>query len=216
MMLPPAATEPMQLRISCPSCECRYAVIGAAYFCPACGHSAAEQVFEQTIAGIRATLDGLDAVRAAMPDKDTAETTVRLIIENGLQNAVTAFQRMAEALYERLPSPPKARRNAFQNLGEGSTLWQAATGHGYSDHVAAADLDRLGKIFQQRHLLAHRQGLVDADYITRSGDTRYREGQRIVVRAETVAEALTLIETLVAGMRSDVEAASAGSVPPTS
>lgn len=204
--LPPAAAEPMQLKISCPSCACRYAVIGAAYFCPACGHSAAGQVFEQTITGIRATLDNLNAVRVAMPDKDSAETAVRLITENGLQNAVTAFQRIAEALYERLPSPPRARRNAFQNLGEGSALWQKATGHAYADHLSAADLDRLGQIFQQRHLLAHRQGLVDADYITRSSDTHYREGQRIVVRQESVIEALDLIDRLVAGMRADIEA----------
>lgn len=206
VLLPPAATDPMQLKIICPSCACRYAVIGAAYFCPACGHSAAEQVFEQTIAGIRATLDSLDAVRAAMPDKDSAEITVRLIVENGLQNAVTAFQRIAEALYERLPSPPRARRNAFQNLGAGSTLWQAATGRAYAYHLPVADLERLGQIFQQRHLLAHRQGLVDSDYIARSGDTRYREGQRIVVRPETVIEAVALIESLAQEMRADVDA----------
>ena len=54
--LPPAAAEPMRLKIVCPACECRYAVIGAAYFCPSCGHNAADQVFAQTIAGIRQSL----------------------------------------------------------------------------------------------------------------------------------------------------------------
>jgi RNA polymerase subunit RPABC4/transcription elongation factor Spt4 len=214
VMLPPAATDPMALKITCPSCACRYAVIGAAYFCPACGHSAAEQVFEQTIVGIKATLGALDQVRAAMPDRDTAETTVRIVIENGLQNAVTAFQRVVEAMFAELPAPPKARRNAFQNLTEGSTLWQKATGQGYHAHLDDPDLDRLGRAFQQRHLLAHRQGLVDEEYVTKSGDTRYRPGQRFVLRAEAVTEAVDLVEKLVTGLRSDAAARSGKSSSP--
>lgn len=205
MMLPSAATDPMALKITCPSCACRYAVIGAAYFCPACGHSAAEQVFDQTITGIKATLGALDQVRAAIPDRDTAETTVRVVTENGLQNTVTAFQRVVEAMFAEFPSPPKARRNAFQNLTEGSALWQKATGWGYDAHLDAASLDQLGRAFQQRHLLAHRQGLVDDEYITKSGDTRYRAGQRLVLRADAVTEAVALVGTLVAGLRADAD-----------
>lgn len=206
VMLPPAAADPMALKITCPSCNCRYAVIGAAYFCPACGHSAAEQVFDQTISGIRATLAALDQVRAAMPDRDTAENATRLVIEHGLQNAVTAFQRVTEAFFAELPSPPKARRNAFQSLSEGSDLWLKATGRRYEDHLNAASLADLGRMFQQRHLLAHRQGLVDEEYMAKSGDTRYRPGQRLVVRPETVIQALDLIEGLVTGLRDDAAA----------
>jgi uncharacterized Zn finger protein (UPF0148 family) len=206
ILLPPEAADPMRLKITCPACTCRYAVIGAAFFCPACGHNAAELVFTQTIAGVRNTLDALPSVRAAIADRDTAETTVRLIVENGLQNAVTAFQRYAEALYARHPSGFKARRNAFQNLAEGSDLWHAAFGKWYSDYLDATELAALARMFQQRHLLAHRQGLVDQDYITRSGDTTYRIGQRVVVRETAVRECLTLIEKLAGAMASDVSA----------
>jgi len=201
--LPPAAAEPMQLKITCPACSCRYAVIGAAYFCPACGHNAADQVFTLTIGGIRKSIDALDAVRAAIPDRDTGESTARLIIENGLQNAVTAFQRCVEALFASIPSAPTPRRNAFQNLAEGSQLWQAATGTAYASHLADEELGRLTRAFQQRHLLAHTQGIVDDDYVAKSGDGRYRPGQRIVVKADTVHDAVDLIEKLIAGLRAD-------------
>lgn len=202
--LPPAAAEPMQLKIVCPECACRYAVIGAAFFCPACGNNAAELMFGLSLSGIRKALDALAAVRAAIADRDTAETTVRFIIENGLQNAVAAFQRYAEVLYAKLPSPPTARRNAFQNLTDGSDLWHAATDKRYSDYLDPADLTILTRAFQQRHLLAHTQGIVDQDYISRSGDSAYRLGQRVVIRESDVRKCIDLIEKLASGLASDV------------
>ena len=191
----------MQLKITCPECACRYAVIGAAFFCPACCHNAAEQVFSRSVAGIRAALD----VQAATPDRDTAETVRLLIIEYGLQTIVTAFQRYAEVLYDRLPATATARRNAFQNLAVGSNLWHAATSKRYDDYLSVGELATLTRAFQQRHLLAHRQGLVDQEYITRSGDTTYRLGQRIVIRDVTVRQCVDLIEKLVTGMAADAQ-----------
>ncbi len=157
VLLPPAAAEPMELRITCPECACRYAVIGTAYFCPACGHNAADLMFTQSIEGIRKTLDAIASITAAVSDRDTAKNMKRLIIEHGLQNAVTAFQRYAEALYSRFPELHAPRRNAFQNLTEGSDLWQKATGKRYKDYLSANVLKTLERYFQQRHLLAHRQ-----------------------------------------------------------
>lgn len=201
--LPPAATEPMKLKITCPICVCCYAVIGAAYFCPACGHNAADQLFSQTANGVGRALDQLDAVRAAIADRDIGEYTVRLLIENGLQNTVTAFQRCAESLFVGLPSSPKFRKNAFQNLAEGDELWRSATGKGFSDHLSIEQLDRLKIAFQQRHLLAHTQGIVDDGYVLKSGDSRYRAGQRLVVSTESVRDTLDLITKLIGGLQSD-------------
>jgi len=203
VFLPPAAAEPMRLKITCPVCACRYAVIGAAFFCPACGHNAADLMFSQSIAAIRNALDVLAEVRAAISDRDTAETTARLIIENGLQNAVTTFQRYAEVLYARYPALPQPRRNAFQNLGEGSALWHSAAGKQYSDYLDSSELATLTRFFQQRHLLAHTQGLVDADYIARAGDAAYRVGQRLFIRETAVRECLALIEKLALAMAAD-------------
>ena len=197
------SAEPMRLKITCSTCACRYAVVGAAFFCPACGHNAADLMFKQSINGIRGALDALPNIRASIFDRDIAETTARLIVENGLQNAVTAFQRYAEALYStRYPSSPAPRRNVFQHLDDGGALWHAASGKQYCDYVTAGELGILARYFQQRHLLAHRQGLVDADYIARSGDTLYREGQRLVVRDASVRECLTLIEKIANAMGS--------------
>ena len=202
--LPPAAAEPMQLKITCTKCACRYAVIGAAFFCPVCGNNDAELVFEQSLNGIRNVLNAREAVRVAIADQDTAETTVRLITENGLQNAVTAFQRYVEAIYAKLPNSSTARRNVFQNLTDGSNLWYDATGKQYSDYLDPDDLTVLKRAFQRRHLLAHTEGIVDQDYISRTDDPDYRPGQRIVIHASFVQECVDLIEKLASGLVREV------------
>lgn len=201
--LPAAASAPMELKIACETCQCRFAVIGSAYFCPACGHNGADRVFQQSLRTIVATLDNLDAIVAGLPDRDSAHNTRRLLMEDSLQRIVTAFQRYAEALFGRDTSPPKARRNVFQNLTEGSALWQQAYGSAYSAHLDARGLDTLKRYFQQRHLLAHCDGIVDADYLAKTSDPVYRAGQRIVVREAAVRECLALVSDLAVGLSRD-------------
>lgn len=201
--LPIEATEPMRLKICCPSCSCRYSVIGSAYFCPACGHNAAELVFEQSVAKIRTALQSLPTIRASINDRDMRENTSRLLVEGALQHISTAFQRYAEALFTKHPSIQQPRRNAFQNLEEGSSLWLQTYGKAYSDHLSATQMTQLIICFQQRHLLAHREGIVDEDYITRSNDHTYKAGQRLVIKECTLLASLDAVEELAEKLRQD-------------
>ena len=198
--LPPSSAGPMRLRISCSQCGCRYAVVGAAFYCPGCGQNDAEVLFGLAISGIRGSLQAIPQVRAAISDPDTSENIVRSLIENGLQSSVTAFQRYVEALYPQLAPESKPRRNAFQNLSEGSELWHDAAGRHYSDYLSTAEMTGLKRAFQQRHLLAHTQGIVDQDYIANSGDTTHQVGQRVVIRDTTVQTYLDAIQKLAIGL----------------
>jgi hypothetical protein len=44
--------------------------------------------------------------------------------------------------------------------------------------------------------LAHQQGIVDADYISKSGDTAYRPGQRLIIKPAAVLEFVDLVDRL--------------------
>lgn len=197
-------SETMQLKIECPQCSCRYAVVGGAYFCPACGNNSAPQLFTLTLDALERTLSAIPILQSAVEDPDIAASTIRNLVEGSLQNSVTAFQRFAEALYEAVRAQdselPKPRRNAFQNLSEGSELWQLASGKGYESCLSDSERVELHRCFQQRHLLAHRQGIVDQDYISRSGDTSYRVGQRLVVNEATASRCVELVRRLGDGM----------------
>ena len=111
------------------------------------------------------------------------------------------FQRFAEAYYAALPAVAPARRNVFQTLGEASELWRTAIGVGYEALLNPQQLRDLMRWLQQRHLLAHLDGIVDQAYLDRSGDRTYRLGQRIVIRADDVRALADLLTDLVQRLR---------------
>jgi hypothetical protein len=202
--IPPAAVDLMKVRSRCDACGCRVAFIGTAFFCHGCGASSVERTFDQTVARIRRLVGGLDALLADQ-DADTARDFELHVVEGTVSDLVTAFQRLAEVLYPRLPRYPGSapRRNAFQNLGEGSVLLTDAGGRPYAAILAASEMQDLRRFFEQRHVLEHLDGVVDADYIRKSGDITYAVGQRLVVRREGVLRMADLVEKLAAGLRTD-------------
>ena len=195
LLIPVAAAEPMRLRTQCEQCQCRYSYIGAAFFCPSCGANSADHTFAQTLNAIRSATGLGDTLRNAL-DRDEAEVAIRTLLEKAMQDAVMSFQRLAEQLYARLPNQASPRRNAFQNLNAGSQLWETATGKSFAALTDAASMEALRRYFQQRHLLAHSQGIVDQDYIDRSGDRTYVVGQRLVILDDSVREFADLVERL--------------------
>ena len=205
VLIPPQAAEAMRQDFSCESCRCQYSSVGAAFFCPACGHNSAQSTFTAAVQTVRATVTSLPSIRAAVDaaaDKDAAENTVRQLLENGLVKLVASFQRFAEATFHALPTSASfpVRKNLFQNLTESTTLWQNATGKGYEDFLTQAEMSDLHVFFQQRHLLAHREGIVDQDYITKSGDKGYGVGQKLVIRNDAILRLADLVEKLAQGL----------------
>ncbi len=194
VLVPVAAVEPMRLRAICENCGCRYSFVGAAYFCPSCGKNSASHTFLQTLATIR-TAAGLGETLRSTLGPDEAEVMTRALLEKAMQDTVTSFQLLAEQLYE-ARTGKTARRNAFQSLDAGSELWAAELSASYEQLLDAAAVQRLRVYYQQRHLLAHQQGIVDCEYVSRSGDTSYAVGQRLVIKGSAILEFADLVERL--------------------
>jgi uncharacterized Zn finger protein (UPF0148 family) len=199
--VPVGVADIMRQTFTCEACGCRYASIGLAYFCPSCGHNSVLITFEKTLDTVRQVMSKTsDMVRAleTVVDKDTARDSVRNILEDSLLRLVGAFQYFAEYLYNQRPSAAsiKQRKNVFQNLTESSALWKKLTGKGYEDLLIKSDFADLERLFQKRHLIAHRNGIVDQEYITKSGDSTYAIGQRLVISETNVLRLADILATL--------------------
>ncbi|TWT89577.1 hypothetical protein [Neorhodopirellula pilleata] len=203
--VPAMATDIMTQEFQCGECACRYSSVGAAFFCPSCGNNSVLETFSNSVQTVKKTLEALSAIRDALiesTDENVAEDSIRHICENGLVKIVSSFQRFAEACFYKLPNASTftVRRNLFQNLTESDTIWRDATGTGYTDILDANEYQSLSLYFQQRHVLAHLDGIVDQQYIDRSNDRRFDVGQRLTIAESAVANLAAVIDKLAVGL----------------
>jgi len=195
-IIPAMAEEVMQLEVSCESCCSRYAVIGNAFFCPACGHNSVTKNYSDALKKIQVKRDSLEIIRRAMIEstgKDEAATMCRSLLESCILDGIVAFQKLCEGLYVDFGTSPF---NAFQRIDEGSELWRKAIGYSYVDWLGTEDLNALKVLYQKRHILAHNDGIVDVRYLLKSGDVSYTEGQRIVISNQDITNLLAYLDRL--------------------
>lgn len=189
-------TDALTQRTTCSECGLRYATLGSSFFCHRCGHHAAIDTFAATMKTVRGSLN-LDLGG----DRDAAADLRRFVLESGLGRAVNAFEAFAAERYEQLaPQGPAAGKSAFQNLDRSNKLWKPVLGRDYADMLTPAEYEDLGRLIQQRHL-SHRGGMVDQEYIDKSGDRTYRVGQRLEVKPAAVERLIVLVEKLAAELR---------------
>ncbi len=203
--LPAKAAEAMQLEIQCEECNSRFAVVGSAYFCPACGYNSVTRTYTDSLRKIKAKRDNIEVVRNAIMEtsgKDEAELTRRSLLETCILDGVVAFQKFCEGLYSKYGTPPF---NAFQRLDQGSDLWKKEIQKGYDAWLQPDQLSSLKILFQKRHLLSHKEGLVDEKYLTTSRDTSYKAGQRIVITNKDIDDLVYFLEILGDGLLKAVE-----------
>jgi len=68
----------------------------------------------------------------------------------------------------------------------------------------------LQRYFQQRHILAHKDGIVDEGYRQKTGDRQYQSGQRLVIKESDVLRFTNLVEKLATALQSACTAVKKG------
>jgi hypothetical protein len=205
-VVPAAATEELRQDFVCESCQCRYASLGASFFCPACGHNSATSSFNTTLDTVRMTIAAMGPLREAIERSagpDAAREATRQLVEDQFARLVGAFERLNEALFDKLPAAAQypSKGSVFQRIDDGSQLWLQACGKGYEAFLTTDELRKLKLYFQRRHVFSHRQGIVDQLYINKSGDATYAVGQRLVARDSDMLELVDLLKKLSDGIR---------------
>jgi hypothetical protein len=202
--IPPEAWAVMRVEAACERCECHFAGVGGCLFCPACGHRSADLTFGDGLRRIRDAFAKKSELEAAI-GADHATDIMSKMAESDIQALVTAFEAFAKDSFPRLaPTAPAPPRNVFQNLARGSALWTQHGGRAFVAILTPEEHADLARFFQQRHVLAHNNGIVDEGYRVNTGDTAYEIGQRLAIKAEHALRMADLVEELVAGLRGDL------------
>lgn len=189
----------LETEVTCDNCTLRYSIYGVFAFCPDCGEHNSLQILKKNVEVVEKMLDMAAAADTAVAEK---------LVENALEDCVSAFDGFGRELcrvhFAQSANPGQDQIRSFQNLSRAqSTLMDL---HGI-DLMAFVTAETWGKTliaFQKRHLLSHKMGVIDQDYIERTGDTTAIPGRKVTVSADEVRELAQAVHDLARGMASEL------------
>ena len=172
----------LETAITCDSCTLRYAIYGVFGWCPDCGVHNSLQILVKNLELARKEL-----ALAATADADLAN----YLIGDALENAVSAFDGFGRELCQR-----KSIEIRFQNLAAARRKVQDAFGFDFADALRPDEWNVACRAFQKRHLLAHKMGVIDYDYIQKANDAGAILGRRIALCQAEVETSISIVEAM--------------------
>jgi hypothetical protein len=172
----------LETEVVCDNCTLRYAIYGVFAWCPDCGIHNSVQILMKNL-----ELAKKEIALAESVDKEMADH----LIGDALENVVSAFDGFGREICMR-----KRAEIRFQNLAGARRRVRESFGFDFADELDAAAWNYLGRIFLKRHLLAHKMGVIDADYVQKANDSEAVAGRKIRVSYEEVTFSIKLVETL--------------------
>jgi len=174
--------------VVCNLCTLRYAIYGVFAFCPDCGSHNSFRILAKSleVAGRKVALAG------SIEDAELSDH----IVGDALGNAVAAFDgfgREVLRVWGGRQMPPKELSVKFQNLEGARQSVQKEVGIDIATTGTAEEWEFLCRCFQKRHLLAHKLGVVDEDYVKKAKDPEAVLGRNILVTKEEVTRLLEVL-----------------------
>lgn len=186
------ASSPMPIRyyrekeletaIICDACTLRYAIYGVFGWCPDCGAHNSLQILVKNLELARKEL-----ALAATADLELAHH----LIGDALENAVSAFDGFGREICKR-----KSVEIRFQSLTGARRKVQDAFGFDFADTLSADEWETASRAFQKRHLLAHKMGVIDEDYLRMANDRGAVLGHKITLSPMEVEACIVIVESL--------------------
>ncbi len=172
----------LETKVTCDDCTLKYAIYGVFGWCPDCGAHNSLQILSKNL-----ELAQKELALAGTVEADLAEH----LIGDALENVVSAFDGFGREICSQ-----KGADIRFQNLGSARRRVQEVFGFDFAGGLTDNSWGAACRVFQKRHLLAHKMGVIDAEYIEKANDPAAVAGRRVRVTKDEVSLAVSLIETL--------------------
>ncbi len=179
----------LETHIECAECGLRYAVYGVFAFCPNCGQHNSLQILEGSFGTVTKLLD----LASTAP-----EELGQQLIQNALEDCVSAFDGFGRETCRvhdtRLTD--KGKSVSFQNVEQAEKFLKSSFGFDLSSSLDSSEWGKVIQGFQKRHVLAHKMGVVDEDYMRKSRDAEAVVGRKVKVSSEEVRELTVILSKL--------------------
>ncbi len=199
--------EKWQLDIKCEKCFTEYSVIGAAYFCPSCGHNNIIKNINNSLEKIKNMAKSNKDIYITLEKQfgtNVATSMCQDLLENSLKNSISAFQTFTYELFVEYKPNVRVKPNDFQIISKGDSLFKKYFNIEYNNYISSNEIDLLNILFNKRHLLEHLDGIVDQKYLDSTNDLSYSIGQRIVIKDNDIFVLVDIIEKLCDGLLKDI------------
>ena len=181
----------LETEIVCENCTLRYSVYGVFAFCPDCGQHNSLQILDKNLELVRKMLDLAATVEAELAGR---------LIENALEDCVSAFDGFGREIFrinaKKSSDPTKAEKVSFQNLDGANQSVFGLFSFELNAGLSSGEWNAAIRGFQKRHLLSHKMGVVDADYLHKSDDTQAVMGRKVGIVSGEVQELVLLVGKL--------------------
>ena len=172
----------LQTEVICDNCTLRYAIYGVFGWCPDCGAHNSLQIL----------IKNLELARKELALAESADTELaNHLIGDALENVVSAFDGFGREICLQ-----KGIEIRFQNIVVARRKVKETFGFDFTDSLGSDEWDCAGRVFQKRHLLAHKMGVIDEEYLQKANDPGAIAGRKIHVSQDEVKSAIGIIEAL--------------------
>lgn len=182
----------LETSIICENCTLEYAIYGVFAFCPDCGVHNSSQILGKNFELVEKEI----MLAENTEDKELSQ----ILIEDALENAISSFDGFGRSIcnaFSKISTNPGQTQNvSFQNINNARNRVIDLFGFDFADGL---DLDKWNmtiRFFQKRHLLTHKMGVIDQEYLEKVKDPDAALGRKILVRQVEVLEFLVLLRLI--------------------
>jgi len=193
----------LETEVVCDRCTLRYTIYGVFGYCPDCAAHNSLQILNKNLELVEKLLVFAD---------DQEPKAARHLTENALEDCVSTFdgfgRETCRVFAGKAMNPVKAAEVRFQNIVNARRIVVDQFGVDFSAVVNASNWSNVSKAFQKRHLLAHKMGVVDNDYLNATGDPQTLLGRKVSVTSDEVRYLVHQLQLLGAELFHNLEAKS--------
>jgi DNA-directed RNA polymerase subunit RPC12/RpoP len=182
-----------QFLFLCEKCDSSTDILGEYGACPRCGYRNSLSVLKKHLEVLDQEFKQADA---ELKDQSGRSEKWKSL----LPRHVSAFEAMADdikAQLLRLPMVPKRREEvgllSFQQIRRANEALQKWFGIDIFYRFKQDDQNFMHREFNRRHLIIHKAGRVDDEYIQKTGDSSVKLNQTIRVRSEDISRLSRLV-----------------------
>jgi len=190
----------LETEVVCDNCTLRYAVYGVFAYCPDCAQHNSLQILNMDYEVIEKMLGMAAGSDAAVQKK---------LIEDALEDCVSSFDGFGRNLCrlhsQKASNQAQAEKISFQNIAGAQKNLIDQFGLDIAAGLPINHWDIVIRCFQKRHLICHKMGVIDDEYIQKSGDISAVVGRKIQIDADEVRQLIGVLKTMSSDIMTSLE-----------